>query len=163
MQEADPQLECRPQGMVREDFLLYCGACREAANAHIKGFDENDLGTKVFCYACKKLRRSKDWLCRCQICWYQCDVHRYAGRRAREEKQNMKDRPKSKEKTQKRRYEAVGKDEEKSISKRRRSGPQMISFTEKECRDSLKGDLKQSLLSGNLRQRFAHLCKESEA
>ena len=45
--------------------------------------------------------------------------------------------------------------------RKRRSGPQMIHFTERECRNTLKGGLKKSLLSSNLREQFAHLCVNS--
>ena len=50
----ESQLEPRTQQLLKDDFVLYCGWCGEAANAHRKGFDDSDLGTKIMCYTCKK-------------------------------------------------------------------------------------------------------------
>ena len=84
-QETKPHQAGQAQPMLKEDFILHCGACGEGTNAHRKGFDENDVGAKITCYTCKKPKRSKDWLCKCRKSWYLCDIHKYVGRLAREE------------------------------------------------------------------------------
>ena len=47
------------------ELTYTCNSCGEKANAHRKGFDLKNLGQKIMCYSCKKLRRSKDWMCEC--------------------------------------------------------------------------------------------------
>ena len=69
-------------------------------------------------------------------------------------------------KRRKRSYEAVGKEEEggeeEKTGKRSRRDSQMVHFTKEECRDVLRGGLKMSILSSNLRKRFAYLREDSE-
>ena len=141
-----------------------CKVCGDEANAHRKGFNLHDLGLSVMCYSCKKLRRSKDWMCECGSIWFSCRKHKLAAEKAKKIKEEEKDRKEAakagKQKIsedRKRGYEAEEGNEEERVSKKRRETKQMVNFTKSECKNVTKGGLKESLLSEGLRRRFSHL------
>ena len=133
-----------------DSFQFSCGQCGHRVPSNRKAFNIRSLDTKTWCNKCKKNWMSKSYSCGCGKPWYKCSVHNNSSKIEDESTHGkLVDKFKAKPGKVKAKYKNQDEDLEGNFTTKK-------SRTSKTCEPVFRA----SMLSANLKRKFAHLCED---
>ena len=145
--------------MKRPMHIVQCPFCDKQSPSQQYNFQYRDLDTKIKCSECHKFTPLKGWKCNCGVLWYNCKEHTCAVEiipntlSKPKRSSNSKALPKGSLQANSS-FEDLLDDDLKVEAKRAKKS---LEHDAPLAGDKMPYKLKASLLSPNLRQRFAHL------
>ena len=146
-------------------FVVQCPTCKQQSSCHNYKFQYDDLDAKVRCSECSKFSAIRYWKCNCGIIWHTCKVHYCAEKveLSRKDKLRSSSRNESSiRNTSKRLYKNANLDQLLDDDLRAQT-TRAKKLNREDQRETLavysapSVQLRSSMLSPNLRQKFAYL------
>ena len=146
-------------------FVVQCPTCNQQSPCHNYKFQYSDLDAKIRCSECHKFSAVKYWKCNCAIIWHTCKVHHCAEKVKPSRKDKLRSSGKNEssiQKSFKRLHENASFDKllDDDLRAQTKRAKQLNREDQRETLDVNSiptTQLRSSMLSPNLRQKFAYL------